>query len=97
MNDTLFTLPPQSQPRTVAGIPRNKDGSYTTNPMAVVHGTGPAGTRCKSCAHLHTKQFAKRYHKCLLRPGTVNTHSPRSDHRTNWWACAKFQPAVHGA
>jgi hypothetical protein len=90
MKNTLFDLPPQSAPRTVAGIKRNKDGSFTSNPMVVVHGPGPADTRCKACAHLFTKEFSKNYHKCTLRPGTVNTHSPKADHRVNWQACGKF-------
>jgi hypothetical protein len=90
MENTLFPLPATAPPRSVSAIKRNKDGSFRSNPMVVVHGPGPADTRCKACDHLFTKQFSKAYHKCTLRPGTVNARSPQADHRVNWQACGKF-------
>jgi hypothetical protein len=95
MNEDLFgnpvdtTTPP---PRTVAGIARNNDGSFVSNPLVRLFGKGPERARCKACKHLWAKKRGKTYFKCLLRPGTVNTCSPLSDHRANWWACAKFEP-----
>lgn len=96
VNTDLFGNPinPKDQPpRTVAGIARNKDGSFVSNPLVRLFGKGPQGARCKGCKHLHTKKHGKRYFKCLLRPGTVNACSPKRDHRANWWACGKYEPA----
>lgn len=78
-------------PRTVAGVARNRDGSFVSNPLVRLYGKGPEGARCKGCTHLVKK---RRWWKCLLRAGTLHTSSPKSDHRCNWWACGKFEPIV---
>lgn len=78
-------------PRTVAGVARNRDGSYVSNPLVRLYGNGPDGARCKGCAHLVAKERGKTYYKCRLRAGTWEKCSPQSDHRCNWWACAKYQ------
>jgi hypothetical protein len=78
-------------PRSLAGIPRTKTGSYKFNPMVVLHGNGPEGTRCKTCLHLRTKQSSKSYFKCRLRSDWQGC-TPRSDHRVNWPACGQYTP-----
>lgn len=52
------------------------------------HGSGPEGKRCKHCAHIYRKEFAKNYYKCDLRG---DTNGPGTDHRVNWPACGKFE------
>lgn len=70
-------------------IERNKDGSFKENPMVKMYGE-LKGERCKNCAYLIRKQYAKDYFKCQLR-GNVEKCSTKSDHRANWPACKKFK------
>lgn len=55
------------------------------NPLIAILGAGPAGMRCKDCAHLYHNG---RFLKCDLRHVT---HGPGTDHRANWPACSKFE------
>lgn len=63
------------------------------NPLVRLHGRGPVGVRCKACRFLYGRRFSKTYWKCSQR---VETRGPGSDHRVNWFACAKFEPLRKG-
>lgn len=53
-------------------------------------GTGPQGETCGSCKHLVRTGNNKKYPKCLLTRACW-THSPRTDIRTRWVACSKWE------
>lgn len=93
MNDLdLFGEPVKPEPaKVVDGAARTKSGSYVVNPLLRPYGPGPEGKRCKHCQHLTQKN--DRWFKCDLRAGTFEKSTPVSDHRANWPACGKFQPA----
>lgn len=60
------------------------------NPMVRVWGSGPADTRCSSCAEFKRKAFNGRsYFKCSYRG---DTNGRGSDHRASWPACARYTP-----
>lgn len=61
------------------------------NQCRKAYGPGPAGRRCKHCAHLRVKTHRRNYFKCAKR-GITN--GPATDHRINWWACGKFELAA---
>lgn len=69
----------------------NEVRSYesTPNPMITAYGEGPEGARCRTCAHLVCKEYAKRYYKCKLR----GTDGVRTDHNYYWPACSKYEIA----
>ena len=56
------------------------------------HGAGPEGARCRTCAHLYGKQYAKRYYKCEL----AGHRGPNTDWRVNWPACDLYEPLPEG-
>lgn len=60
------------------------------NPCVAFYGAGPAGKRCKECAHLvmWLDHGNGRIYKCDLRK---NTSGAATDHRVNWPACARWQ------
>ena len=62
------------------------------NPMVVANGILPSAVenniRCKSCIHLFHHQYAKKYYKCDYRHISA---SASTDHRVNWFACAKYE------
>jgi hypothetical protein len=58
------------------------------NPCRKVYGKGPDGKRCKQCVYIYAKSYSKTYYKCAKRP---DTNGPATDHRVNWFACAKFE------
>lgn len=60
------------------------------NPLLLTFGRDPEGRKCKTCALLYYRQASKRFYKCKLRKAT---HGPGSDHKVNWPACGKFEPA----
>lgn len=95
MDLDLFGDPVQPAPaKVVDNAARTKSGSFIINPMLRLHGHGPAGARCKGCQHLTAKSRGERtWYKCDLRMGTLHKTSPKSDHRMNWPACGKFEPA----
>ncbi len=45
--------------------------------------------KCKTCALLGVRSFAKNYYKCTLVSSSGN---PATDWRVNWQACGKYQP-----
>lgn len=57
------------------------------NPLIALHGPGPQGAKCKTCAHLRINQCSKRYYKCALRR---ISNSPATDHKVRWDACGKY-------
>lgn len=60
------------------------------NPCMNLYGKGPQGKLCKDCDHLIRDYYHnKTYFKCELRK---LTRGAGSDHRANWYACAKFEP-----
>jgi hypothetical protein len=59
------------------------------NPMVRACGTGPEGTRCKTCTHLIAWAYAKTYYKCDKR-GDL-THGKATDQRVNWSACSLYE------
>lgn len=60
------------------------------NPCVRKHGFGPEGVRCVSCSRLSNHVRGRRYYKCELRGVT---HSPATDHRVSWDACALYEAA----
>lgn len=58
------------------------------NPMVRKYGTGPEGTKCKSCRYLYDKKWSRTYYKCELRG---DTNGPGTDHRVNWQSCIRFE------
>lgn len=61
------------------------------NPCVRSFGFGPAGKKCKQCAHLYYHQKSKRYYKCRYR---TFSFGPATDHRVRWNACAFFTRIV---
>jgi len=57
------------------------------NPLLRLYGETP-GQKCKNCANLCVREFARRYYKCRLR---CCSGSPTTDHRVNWPACGRFE------
>lgn len=54
-------------------------------------GTGPEGETCGSCKHdVATGRTGKRFHKCALNRACW-THGAKSDIRTRWPACSKWE------
>lgn len=60
------------------------------NPCIRAYGRGPEDAKCKTCALLRRKHYAKTYIKCSLRR---DTNGPGTDHKANWPACGKYQNA----
>lgn len=82
----LFELPAPSGPAKPA---KGSSGAYLENPMLYVHGPGPQGRICNSCAHLGLYEGnTSNYYKCSLRG---ITHGAGTDHRIRWPACAKYE------
>jgi hypothetical protein len=58
------------------------------NPMVRIHGPGPEGATCGTCAHLIGWQYSKVYWKCSLR-GDL-THGAKTDQKKTWQACGLY-------
>src|SRR6266702_4143563 len=61
------------------------------NPCIAVYGNGPEGQTCKGCVHLRypiQRNPKAKFWKCDKRK---LTHGPKTDHRVNWPACAKYE------
>lgn len=59
------------------------------NPLIRFFGTGPQGTKCKTCKHLVINQPGQnKYYKCFKR-GITN--GAATDHRVGWQSCGKYQ------
>jgi len=67
---------------------KGREVAIDPNPCRRLLGPGPAGVRCKTCKRLEVRQYANTYYKCQLRN---NTSGPATDHRVNWFACAKYE------
>lgn len=58
------------------------------NPLIRFFGTGPSGTKCKTCKFLVINQPGQnKYYKCFKR-GITN--GPGTDHRVGWQSCGKY-------
>jgi hypothetical protein len=62
--------------------------STEPNPCVRLWGPGPDGATCKTCAHLVSYQWSKRYYKCDLRRMSA---CAATDHRVAWRACGKYE------
>jgi hypothetical protein len=60
------------------------------NPMVKAYGAETTGARCKKCTFFIRKHFSKTYFKCAFRG---DTNGAGTDHKANWPACTKFEPA----
>lgn len=59
------------------------------NPLRVLLGPGPDGTKCKHCVHFYRKGgYSKVYYKCELRG---DTNGPGTDHKANWPTCVRYK------
>jgi hypothetical protein len=67
--------------------PRNRFVPAAANPMIEAFGAGPAGCKCKGCAHLMGKTPQQPHYKCSIR-GANNSET--TDQRVNWEACGKY-------
>ena len=59
------------------------------NPMVKIHGPGPEGATCGTCASLVGWAYAKTYWKCSLR-GDL-THGRKTDQKKRWMACGLYK------
>ncbi len=58
--------------------------------MHGVYGVGPAGKKCKTCAHLFKQGKARFFLKCNLNKVT---NGPATDWRAGYQACGRYEEA----
>jgi len=66
--------------------------AVSPNPMVKVHGPGPEGKTCGTCAYLFRKRYTSRtYLKCSMRGGL--TSGAATDQKAGWRACGLWEEA----
>jgi hypothetical protein len=66
-----------------------QSGYVDPNPCVRLFGKGPEGAKCKKCVHLVRMLYGHTVLKCEER-GDL-THGPKTDQRSGWNACSKFE------
>jgi hypothetical protein len=79
-----------------------RGGLQQPNPCVLVFGPGPAGKRCRDCAHLGQRlvpavrlatneDWLRTRYFCTLRVDPLRDERLEPEHRVRWPACARFQ------
>ena len=68
--------------------------STEPNPCVRLWGPGPEGTKCRTCAHLIARRWARIYYKCDMRR---MSRCEATDHRVLWRACGKYERREEGS